>query len=370
MSASPVATILTSAVGLGIYIPALLVRERLRTLGHAADVEVLEEHYEPSRLQAHVAHRKAHHDNFALAQLANRMARDVQHCLTADRVQALLARWAGEQRSRFIVWSGFWLPLLERYRALVPQLRLDIDHCRIDADLSASFRIFPALRSAGTEIWLWEGSSGRVVHEIPVGDASPLAFPQRSARLVVHGGGWGIGTYRDTLAELAQAGFATDLVVHDPAEAAGQREGDRCFMLDPAWEPWLRDAAGHLRFPPMVEVGAGMAPRREPDTRYHEFHDVIRQARAIVSKPGGCTLIDSLAAATPVVLLDAYGAAEQRNAEIWQRLGYGVSLAAWRDSGYSSAVLQRLHHNIVSRPIAPDYPRTWAERQVQETAAA
>jgi hypothetical protein len=368
VSAPTAATILTSAVGLGIYIPALLIRERLRALGHAADVEVLEEHYEPARLRAHIAHRQAHHDNFALAQLANRMARDVQHCLDADQVQALLARWAHEGRRRFIVWSGFWLPLLERYRALVPQLRLEIDHCRIDADLSASFRIFPALRGAGTEIWLWQGDSGRVVNEIPVGDAAPLAWTQRSERLVVHGGGWGIGTYRDTLAELAQAGFATDLVVHDPAEATGRREGDRCFMLDPGWEPWLRDAAGEFSFPPMVEPGAGMAPRRQRNPRYHEFHDVIRPARAIVSKPGGCTLIDSLAAATPVVLLQAYGAAEQRNAEIWQRLGYGISLAAWRGSGYSAALLEQLHHNIAARRVAPHYPRAWAGRQLQAAA--
>jgi hypothetical protein len=370
VTASPAAAILTSAVGLGVYIPALLVRERLRALGQAADVEVLEEHYVPARLRDHVAHRKAHHGSFALAQMANRMARDVQHCLDEDRVQALLGRWAREGRSRFVVWSGFWLPLLERYRALVPQLRLDIDHCRIDADVSASFRIFPELRSAGAEVWLWEGSTGRIVHEIPVGAAAPVAFARRGQRLAVHGGGWGIGTYRDTLAELAQAGYATDLVVHDPAEASGRRGADRCFMLDPAWEPWLRDADGGFRFPPMIDPGTGAALQEPAGARYHAFHDVIRQARAIVSKPGGCTLIDSLAAATPVILLEAYGEAEQRNARIWEHLGYGMSLANWRASGYSAAVLEQLHRNILARPAAAGYPREWTARLAAEATAA
>jgi hypothetical protein len=359
VNTGPPATVLTSAVGLGVYIPALLVRERLRALGQAAEVEVLEEQYSPQRLQDHIAHRRAHHASFALAQLANRMARDVQHCLDARRVEALLARWARQGRSRFIVWSGFWLPLLERYRALVPGVRLEIDHCRIDADVSASFRIFPGLRQAGTEIWLWDGNSGRVVHEIAVGAAAPIPFAQRGKRLAVHGGGWGIGTYRDTLAELAQAGYACDLVVHDPAEAAGRREPDRSFMLDPHWEPWLRDADGEFGFPPMVEPGKASAPPRAHQ-RYHGFHDVIRQARAIVSKPGGCTLIDSLAAATPVVLLEAYGEAEQRNAQIWQRLGYGIPVADWRASGCSSEVLEQLHRNILARPRALDYPRSEA----------
>ena len=370
MSAAPAATILTSAVGLGVYIPALLIRQRLRSLGHSAAVEVLEELYLASRLRDHVAQRKAHHDSFALAQLANRMARDVQHCLDPARVERLLAQWAREERSRFIVWSGFWLPLLERYRALVPHLRLDIDHCRIDADVSASFRIFPALRSAGTEIWLWDANTGQVVHEIPVADNAPVAFTQRENRLAVHGGGWGIGTYRDTLAELSQAGFAIDLVVHDPAEAGDRGDSDRHFMLDPAWEPWLRDDAGEFSFPPMIDLRGGSGTASNPQSRYHGFHDVIRKARAIVSKPGGCTLIDSLAAATPVVLLEAYGAAEQRNAQVWQRLGYGISLADWRAGGYCAAVLDRLHRNILARPTAGEYPRAWAQRHLSRAEAA
>jgi hypothetical protein len=364
VSAVPAATILTSAVGLGVYIPALLIRERLRSMGHDADVEVLEELYEPSRLRDHIAHRKAHHDSFALAQIANRMARDVQHCLDPARVEKLLAHWACEERSRFIVWSGFWLPLLERYRALVPHLPLEIDHCRIDAEISASFRIFPALRDAGTEIWLWDGNSGEVVHEIPVTDAPPVAFAQRDNRLAVHGGGWGIGTYRETLGDLSQAGFAIDLVVHDAAEAEGRNVDDRCFMLDPAWEPWLRNAAGEFCFPPMIDPAD--ISEVKPRGPYHGLHDVIRQARAIVSKPGGCTLIDSLAAATPVVLLEAYGVAEQRNAQIWQRLGYGISLADWRASDFSGAVLEQLHRNILARPVAADYPREWAARQLAQ----
>ena len=103
MSTRPAATVLTSAVGLGVYIPALLVRESLRSLGHAADVEVLEELYAPDRLREHIAHRRAHHASFALAQLANRIARDVQHCLDEARVEPLLARWAREGRSLSLI---------------------------------------------------------------------------------------------------------------------------------------------------------------------------------------------------------------------------------------------------------------------------
>ena len=152
----PCVTVLTSAVGLGIYIPALLVQRGLRDHGRAAEVEVLEAYYTPERLESHVKHRDAHHRDFALARIANRMARDVQHCLDAGLMEALLRRWTRDGRRHFIAWSGFWLPILERYRAM-SGLELDIDHCRIDADISASFRIHAELRSRGREIWLWHG---------------------------------------------------------------------------------------------------------------------------------------------------------------------------------------------------------------------
>ena len=76
---------------------------------------------------------------------------------------------------------------------------------------------------------------------------------------------------------------------------------------------------------------------------------MIARARAVVSKPGGCTLIDSLASGTPVILLEAYGYAERSNAEVWIALGYGITFEAWRESGFSIDVLQRLHENLRKR---------------------
>jgi UDP-N-acetylglucosamine:LPS N-acetylglucosamine transferase len=98
---------------------------------------------------------------------------------------------------------------------------------------------------------------------------------------------------------------------------------------------------------------------------HHALHDVIRAAKAIVSKPGGCTLIDSLAAATPVVFLEPYGYAEASNASLWEHLGFGISYVAWKATGYDPAVLERLHANIVARPRGVDYPRVYAHRLVE-----
>jgi len=350
MTVAPL-TILTSAVGLGTYIPALLIAREVRMAALAVNVEVIEDFYSIEKQQAHSAHRDAHHASFALAQIAHRMARSTEANLDDARVERLIESWRAQACRHFVVWSGFWLPVIARYQAAVPQCALRVDHCRIDAVVSASFKVHEALDRLGRDIWLWHRASQRLVHEIAIADVPTSSFSTRSRRLVVHGGGWGIGTYQQICPQLRAGGWQLDIVVHSPDECADVTDDDCRFMLDPAWRPWLRDAEGLLTFPPMIQVSGATVPWLGLNrSSHHDLFDVIVRARAIVSKPGGCSLIDSLASNTPVILLEAYGYAERSNAEVWIALGYGVTFESWRDSGFSEAMLQRLHENLRNRP--------------------
>jgi hypothetical protein len=297
--------------------------------------------------------------------MAHRMARGVASSLDAARIDGLLRRWAEEGRRDFIVWSGFWLPIVERYRSLAGG-PLNIDCCRIDAVVSPSFRAHQGLAPDAREIWLWNWNERRTVFEIPVSDAPPLPFSDRDHRLVVHGGGWGIGTYATARETLGGTAWACDNVVHAPAEAVPGRQGDRAFMVDPAWRTWHRGSAGHT-FPPFAELGGA---RDGAVTDDHALQALIRRSKAIVSKPGGGTLIDALSAATPVILLAPLGDAEERNGALWEHLGFGVSFATWADSGFSEAVLAGLHVNLLRRARnGPDYPRFCVERLRQRACA-
>jgi len=339
--------ICTSAVGLGIYIPALLLRQQLRQAGVEVSVEVLEDYYTSQMQRSHIAHAKAHHGSFTLAQMAHRMARDVQNCLDGEHLQKLLQGWIADGCRHFIVWSGFWLPILERYRLLSGYL-LKIDHCRIDAEISASFRIFPHLRQQGREIWLWHGESGNLVHEIKVTGDSPLHFTQRQKRLVIHGGGWGIGTYQQRAKELLSLDISLDMVIHGQQETQILRQQDCAYQLQQHWRAWHRDTQGELQFPPMNKLQHGFVTTCPQYCDHHTLYNVIRHAQAIISKPGGCSLIDSLAAATPIILLEPYGYAEASNGAIWQKLGFGITYAAWRASGYDVNILTDLHNNLLN----------------------
>lgn len=355
MRGAPPVSILTSGIGLGVYIPALLIQRRMAQLEVRADVEVLERYYTADAQRRQLTLRQACRDNFALAQMAHRMTRDVGDALDAARVDELLRRWASEGRRHFMVWSGFWLPLIERYRAFVGA-QLHIDCCRIDAEISASFRVHQSLARDAVEIWLWSWAEKRTVFEIPVSDAPPLAFDEREDRLVVHGGGWGLRTYRSRRAELARTPWASDVVVYDAADAVDAPPRDRAFMVDPTWRPWDHGDCAPS-FPPFAEVGGSFS------SGGHALFELIRRSKAIVSKPGGGTLIDSLASATPVVLLEPYGYAEASNAALWRHLGFGVSWEDWRDSGFSAGLLQRLHDNLQRRSRnGIEYPKAYVDR--------
>jgi hypothetical protein len=355
VGSTPPVSILTSGIGLGVYIPALLIQRRMAQLDARADVEVLERYFTADAQRRQLALQRACRESFALAQMAHRMTRDVGDALDEARVDELLRRWASEGRRHFMVWSGFWLPLVERYRALV-SAPLHIDCCRIDAEVSASFSVHQGLAPDAAEIWLWSWAEKRTVFEITVSNEAPLAFHERDDRVVVHGGGWGLGTYRSRRAELAGTPWACDVVVHDAADVVGAPSRDRAFMIDPAWRPW-QHSDGTASFPPFAEIG------HSHRSDGHALFEVIRRSKAIVSKPGGGTLIDSLASATPIVLLEPYGYAEASNGALWRHLGFGIAWDDWRDSGFSAELLERLHQNLHRRVRnGPDYPRAYVDR--------
>jgi hypothetical protein len=368
-SGSPV-SILTSGIGLGVYIPALLIQRQMRALGVTVDVETLERYYSPNSQRRHLAHKKAYHHNFRLALIAHRMARSVESCLEQPRIDELLRRWIAEGRKDFIVWSGFWLPILERYRQLTDS-SLQIDCCRIDAAVSASFRAHDGLARDAAEIWLWNWQERKTIFEISVNDQPPIGFSDRDRRLVLHGGGWGIGTYREARAEMrntkrGNTTWALDVVVHDRAEAVPSRSGDRYFMVDPDWRTWHRGHDGHT-FPPFADVDSAREAEAGND---HALYELIRRSKAIISKPGGGTLIDSLSSATPVVLLEPFGHAEACNGALWEHLGFGIPFSKWCETGCSESALEELHENLLRRERnGPDYPRHYVERIRQRERA-
>ena len=330
--------------------PALILAGRLRALGIEVRVDVFERLLRPDELDRLKAAKLAFRENFKLAVAAQRMVRDQMPALDDDAVGELLHEWRAADVNQVVIFSGFWVPVVERYEALAAR-PVTVDICHLDAASTASFNLFQTRTRHHRHVWMFDAERGTAPTSIRVGDEEPVPWHRREPRLLAHGGGWGLGTYRDRAVDLARAGLLVDVVTHDPADVSGLPPGCRAFMIDPTWEAWQDDG-----FPPFGEILPDGVVRYRRGQTHHDSFDLARHRVAMLCKTGGGTLIDSLWSATPIVLLAPFGAHEQVNADLWRRLGYGVTEDEWRDSGYSLDLLETLHRNLLAaREGTADY---------------
>ena len=308
----------------------------------------MEDWFTAPHLERHLAHKLAYQRDFRLALAGRQMARSVENCLDNTRIEALLADWQRQGRESFVVWSGYWLPVLERYISCVPETQVRLELCRIDAVESGSFIVHDdPTRAVCSELWLWNWERRALGTSLPVPAGPRIRFADRARRLVAHGGGWALGSYTEVLPELSAAGYALDVLGPGPTDWDGRGPHDRRYVPKPDWHPWVRDAAGELTFPPLGEIRPDGEVRYECHPAVPPAHLLVRNALAVVSKPGGGTLLDSLATATPVVLLPPWGEPEAKNGALWEHLGFGIGFERWRATGFEHRVLEHLHHNLL-----------------------
>lgn len=348
--------ILCSGVALGVYVPALLLEQMLRRRGLATGVVVLENLLQAERKARLRANKAAFHADFAVALAGQKLARDLRPAMDDAQVEALFQRWDQAGATQFIVFSGFWLPVVEAYQERTRDRRIRAELCFMDAAISASWRLFHDRLRAFPQRTLFDGVAQRILCTFPFFTQPDTPWDRRPERYVIHGGGWGMGTYKDMIPELELHGLPLDIIAYEATETTGLRPDQSAFMVDPRWDPWDQDAAGRHVLPPFGEVRAGAPPVFHSHPEHHGLFDVVRQARAVISKPGGATLLDSLASATPLVTLAPFGDYERKNAELWHHLGLGISYEDWRASGFAPHPLEACHHRLVQiRSETPDY---------------
>lgn len=349
-------TILCSGVALGVYVPGLLLERLLRQRGLATEVVVLENLLQAEHKARLRANKAAFHASFTVALAGQRLARDLRTVMDDALIEALFDGWDQSGATYFIVFSGFWIPVVEAYRARTRDRRIHAELCFMDAATSTSWRLFRDRLSTFPQRTIFDGEAQRIPCTFPFFTEPGTPWDRRPERYVIHGGGWGMGTYKDTIPELEQRGVALDIIAYETFETADLQLEQRAFMVDPQWNPWDRDENGRHILPPFGEVRAGIPPDFHSRPERHGLFEVVRQARAIISKPGGATLLDSLASATPLVTLAPFGGYEQKNADLWHRLGLGISYEDWRASGFSPAPLEACASSLVQvRAKTPDY---------------
>lgn len=332
---------------MGVYIPALAVRHQLDKLKIHSEVVVLESLIVEEKRNKIKDTKRIFHKDFRVAKKGHEMARDITPSLDRDLLEELFQHWKSEGRYFFIVFSGFWMPILMEYRKFVYPKDIYADLVIVDSEISPSWKSYKRDYPKGFNIIrLFNCDENRIGKKIFTTKEAIPDFSSREDRVVIHGGGWGMGTYQNYIPELNDNGIDLNVVAYFN-EDLRRIKRNRYFMVDPNWQPWHKDKNNKVVFPPFGEILEDRDTVFTNREEYNELFYVILNSKGIVSKPGGSSLIDSLASATPMIFLEALGAHEEKNAELWINLGFGITYEEWKNSGFSFDMLKKLHTNLL-----------------------
>lgn len=340
--------ILCSGFGLGFYIPGLLLKNALSKENIEAQVDVFEHYMSDEKESGIEKSRRQYHKDFSTVQLAARLPIDIRESLDEGKVSALLKKWKDENINYFISLSGHWGHILKRYGEIT---HITVENLHIDCADAPSWlglnRYFPDNKRIFDELHMYDLENNKIIFRIPVeSEEKNLAYQDRENRFVVHGGGWGMGTYRRAQKELSLQNFKMDVVIYQ-LEELERCSNTRYFANDPNWKAW-NQREGEYIFPPYNEI------KMEGDISYqytekcHWLYKYIQNSKGIISKPGAGTLIDSMESETPLIMLEPFGKHERANYQLWENLGFGLSYQAWKECGFSIQRLERCHDKLAA----------------------
>lgn len=335
--------------GLGFYVPGLILHKQLKARGIQSRMYAYENLIYEEKRDNFIKAKTSFHRNFKFALISQRLTRDVTEHVDQDLKRQLFDEWDNISLKYFVVFSGFWTAILDQYVAEENHGGIQIDLCHVDAAESSSWRLMQREMPCCRHVWFFHWENAAISYHINIDDDGPLPYASRSSRFLVHGGGWGIGKYREIIPLLENQGYDLDILNYEYEDLGKNGAGNnRYYMIDPQWHHWLKNDHGELQFPPFGEIRNGLAPEYIREQHYPEIYNILKTNRAIISKPGAGTLLDSLSSATPLIMLAPFGDYEEKNGMLWEKFKLGISFEKWAASGYSSALLEELHHNLMA----------------------
>jgi hypothetical protein len=353
--------ILCSGVALGVYIPGIALNYKLRKIGYETEVIVLENLIQDDIKGKINDTKKAFHVNFKLAQIGQKLARNIDPSLDQNKLNLLYCQWKMGGENHFVVISGFWLLILEQYKNFINSKTFKLDIIHMDSVPSPSWKSFRGELKGTRTFYLFDYEKRKLHYSLRVTSERHVPYKQRENRFLIHGGGWGMGTYQSKIKEFEQRGQSLDIMAYYPEDVKTENESNRYFMVDPQWSPWIKNSHNEHTFPPVAQLIQNKSHHYKNRTEYHELFYIGAHNKAIISKPGGSTLVDSFSSATPIIFLDSFGPHENYNAALWEDLGFGITYSKWENSNFSDEILLGCHNNLLKAyDKIPDFLENYA----------
>lgn len=305
------------------------------------DFEVLENLFYTDKMKKITENRIAYQKDIRIAQISSRMniASNIVN-FDDEKVNSLLKIWKYKNIDKFIVFSGNWELILKKYRNYI--CRDIITVCiHMDCGIAPSWKNF----NMDCDATFWSvGNNEHIIDSyIALEDNCPIPFNQRENRLVMHGGGWGIGLDDGNIKTICERGFSLDVISIRKSDINNGKI--RCFYTN-NWQPLGIEKMG---FPPLYYNSCNVNLKN-----IHYINELVKNSIGIISKPGGGTLMDSFNTATPIIFTTAIAKHEEANAEYWSRNGFGLTFSEWQRNNFSIEMLEACHQNLYKNRIGTE----------------
>ncbi len=349
-------SILTSALGYGVYVPAKIVQRQLAAMGIPSSCYIIEGLLNQDKRKIFQETKSAFASNFRLAQLATKMPIDYTPGLDPAAVQALYQEWDRKQVSNFLCLSGLWFEVLKDYQALSGHK--NIRCCRMDAGHAPTWLNRNNI-SIGKTYYFFDLEAGKVNYTLNIPSLNPTDFINRPDKLLIHGGGWGLGDYTTKTQEVTTRGYQRKIILNDMSDYDPHDNRTEFYVSDARWDP-LENKDDAPAFPPLAKIRSGHVKEYMQFADHHVPLKLMSDCKAVISKPGGMTLLDAIITATPFIYLEPMGPNEAGNQKLIDELKIGASFEAWKKNDFSSELLIRFHENItILRNNLPDFVLTF-----------
>jgi hypothetical protein len=241
------------------------------------------------------------------------------------------------------------MSIIDEYLLQYPADNYRIDIYHMDAVNSESWKTADNKSEYIRHTWFFSWDDNQIRMYIDISNQPVIPYGERKKRFIIHGGGWGIGTYKQKIDELGKTGVPLDIINYEQNDFTSRSTENAYYLIDPLWNAWEADSTGEFRFPPFGQLVNGSEISYIENKEYQEVYNLIRRNLAIISKPGGATILDSLSSATPILFLEPFGDYERRNAELMIDMGLGLWYDDWKKNSCNMETLENCHNNLVNK---------------------
>lgn len=338
--------VLTSAMGLGTYVPALFLKDFFLSKGIPCHVQLIESYLCSEKINKFLQNKKQYHESFKTAKLGHKLAeKQLSELLDENEKKHIFKDWNSRECDLFIVMSGNWMDALLEYIKMGKINSHSICTVHMDVGSTPSWYRFMD-KDQGWNVTVYDTDKVEYIFEYPkkfFKKVSVFEKPEKPC-VYIHGGGWGMGTYQERYKDFGDSlPYRIRTTIHSLGEANFNNEWEY-YLLDKKWMPWQL----HTKdlYPPINRV-----MRNEvcviPNELHGGMYSLYEDCCAIISKAGGGTLMDSLITATPLVFIDPIAKHEKKNQELWIKLHFGITYEDWEKSNFSISLLYEMYQKLI-----------------------